>query len=67
MHKFKRGDEVFPKWSQRLPSYHVAQAGPVMITIVDAGGNAERMHFADLVARDPATSYDSPRYEPLVA
>ena len=65
MHTFKRGDEVFPRWSQRLPSFRVSQAGPVMITIVDEWGNSESMHCNDLVLRDPAAHYEATKYETL--
>lgn len=65
MHAFKRGDKVFPKWSQRLPAYTVSQVGAIMITLVDEWGNRDIMHYADIVLQDPDRAYDKPRYEAL--
>jgi hypothetical protein len=62
---FTVGQEVFPKWSQRLPAFTVARVGAVMITLMDDGGNRETMHRDDIVARDPAVVYSAPRYEAL--
>jgi hypothetical protein len=49
MQQFKPGDQVFPRWSQYLPSFMVVQAGPIMVKIVDEWGNTELMHHKDLV------------------
>lgn len=62
MSQFKVGQEVFPKWSQFLPAFKVSQVGAIMIAIVDEWGNKEVMHKDDIVARDPAVSYEAPRY-----
>jgi hypothetical protein len=62
---FAVGQQVFPKWSQRLPAFTVTRVGAVTVTIVDDGGNREIMHKDDIVARDPAAHYESPRYEAL--
>lgn len=63
MHTFKRGDSVFPKWSQRLPAFRVVVPGAIMITIVDDWGNRDIMHYADIVLQDPNRTYEQPRYE----
>lgn len=65
MHKFKRGDRVFPKWSQHLPAFRVVTAGAIMIAVVDEWGNREVMHKEDIVLQDPNRTYDRPQYEPL--
>lgn len=65
MTTFKLGDQVFPKWSQRLPAFTVVRVGAVTVTVMDDGGNREIMHIYDIVARDPAAHYDQPRYEAL--
>lgn len=65
MTTFKLGDQVFPKWSQRLPAFTVVRVGAVTVTVMDDGGNREIMHIDDIVARDPAAHYDQPRYEVL--
>ena len=65
MHAFKRGDSVFPKWSQHLPAFTVVTAGAIMITLVDEWGNRDIMHHADIVLQDPGRAYDKPRYEAL--
>ena len=62
MSQFTVGDQVFPKWSQYLPAFKVSQVGAVMISIVDEWGNTAFMHKDDIVARDPAASYEAPRY-----
>ena len=62
---FTVGQEVFPKWSQRLPAFTVMRVGAIMVTLMDDGGNREIMHKDDIVARDPAVAYDQPRYEAL--
>ena len=62
---FTVGQEVFPKWSQRLPAFRVSKIGAIMITMVDDGGNREIMHRDDIIARDPAAHYERPRYEAL--
>lgn len=62
---FKVGQEVFPKWSQRLPAFTVARVGAIMVTLVDECGNRAVMHKADIVVRDPAVTYEAPRYEAL--
>jgi hypothetical protein len=62
---FTVGQEVFPKWSQRLPAFTVVRVGAVSITLMDDGGNREIMHTDDIVARDPAAHYEAPRYEAL--
>jgi ABC-type sulfate transport system substrate-binding protein len=65
MQTFKRGDMVFPKWSQRLPAFKVSQVGAIMVSLVDECGNREVMHKDDIVLQDPAVVYDRPRYEAL--
>jgi hypothetical protein len=62
---FTVGQQVFPKWSQRLPAFTVTRVGAVTVTIVYDGGNREIMHKDDIVARDPAAVYSAPRYEAL--
>lgn len=65
MVQFTVGDQVFPRWSQYLPAFRVSRVGEVTVTIVDEWGNKEVIHKDDLVARDPAASYDRPRYVTL--
>ena len=62
---FTVGQQVFPKWSQRLPAFRVSKIGAIMITMVDECGNREIMHKDDIIARDPAAHYERPRYEAL--
>jgi len=62
---FTVGQQVFPKWSQRLPAFTVTRVGAVTVTMVDDCGNREIMHRDDIVARDPAVTYQAPRYEAL--
>jgi hypothetical protein len=62
---FTVGQQVFPKWSQRLPAFTVVRVGAVTVTLLDDGGNRAIMHKYDIVARDPAADYDRPRYEAL--
>jgi hypothetical protein len=65
MSTFKRGDMVFPKWSQRLPAFKVVQVGAIMVSLVDEWGNREIMHYKDIVMQDPNRVYEAPRYEAL--
>lgn len=65
MHAFKRGDKVFPKWSQVLPAFRVSQVGAIMVALVDEWGNKEVMHKDDIVLQDPNRTYEQPRYEAL--
>jgi len=62
---FEIGQEVFPKWSQRLPAFRVVRVGAIMVTLLNESGDREIMHKDDIVARDPAAHYDRPRYEAL--
>lgn len=61
MHQFKVGDQVFPKQNQQLPAFTVLRAGPVIITVC-VGTHRELVHYADLIARDPAVSYEPAGY-----
>ena len=65
MAAFKRGDNVFPKWSQVLPAFTVVAVGVIMVTVVDEWGNKEVMHKDDLVMQDPNRKYDRPQYAEL--
>ena len=65
MAAFKRGDNVFPKWSQVLPAFTVVTVGVIMVTVVDEWGNRDVMHKDDLVMKDPNRKYDRPQYAEL--
>jgi hypothetical protein len=60
---FAIGQQVFPKWSQRLPAYTVARVGAIMVTLRDQQGYIEVMHKDDIVAQDPAVVYEEVKYE----